>query len=68
MVECLNQAKDYWQVLSHTKLSAIIQPTLQKVGLWNILVFPGFIVDAITGDMMKVPENQRNIDLKLCQK
>jgi hypothetical protein len=29
-------------------------------------VLPGLIVDAITGDMMKVPENQRNVDVKLC--
>jgi len=46
--------------------TVIIQPTFQKVGLWNILVLPGFIIDAITGDMMKVPESQRNIDVKLC--
>lgn len=46
--------------------TVIIDPMFQKVGLWNILVWPGFIIDAITGDMMKVPENQRNIDVKLC--
>lgn len=44
----------------------VIDPTFQKVGLWNILILPGFIIDAITGDMMKVPENQRHIDVKLC--
>lgn len=46
--------------------SVVIQPAFQKVGLWNILVFPGFIIDAITGDMMKVPKDQRNINAKLC--
>lgn len=43
-----------------------INPEFQKVGLLNILILPGFIVDAITGDMMKVPENQRHIDVKTC--
>lgn len=43
-----------------------IKPEFQKVGLLNILILPGFIVDAITGDMMKVPEDQRHIDLKTC--
>lgn len=33
-----------------------IEPEFQKIGLLNILILPGFIVDAITGDMMKVPE------------
>lgn len=43
-----------------------IQPEFQKIGLLNILILPGFIVDAITGDMMKIPENQRSIDMKMC--
>jgi len=48
------------------KQTVTINPEFQKVGLLNILILPGFIVDAITGDMMKVPENQRHIDLKTC--
>ena len=43
-----------------------INPEFQKIGVLNILVLPGFIVDAITGDMMKIPENQRNIYMRLC--
>ncbi len=43
-----------------------IQPEFQKIGLLNILILPGFIVDAITGDMMKIPENQRSINMKVC--
>ena len=46
--------------------TVVVQPTFQRVGLFNIFFAPGFIVDAITGDMMKVPESQRNIDAKLC--
>lgn len=47
--------------------TAVIQPEFQKVGLINILVLPGFIVDAITGDMMKVPDNQKTLNLSLCR-
>lgn len=43
-----------------------IKPEFQKIGLLNILILPGFIVDAITGDMMKIPENQRTISMKTC--
>lgn len=46
--------------------TTVIEPEFQKIGLLNILIFPGFIVDAITGDMMKVPDNQKTLDLKLC--
>lgn len=48
------------------KKTVTIQPEFQKIGLLNILVLPGFIVDAITGDMMKVPEDQRHIEVKTC--
>jgi len=48
------------------KKTVTIQPEFQKVGLLNILILPGFIVDAITGDMMKVPENQRHITVQTC--
>ena len=43
-----------------------IKPEFQKIGLLNILILPGFIVDAITGDMMKIPENQRTINMQMC--
>lgn len=46
--------------------TTVIEPEFQKIGLLNILIFPGFIVDAITGDMMKVPDHQKTLDLTLC--
>lgn len=48
------------------KKTVTIDPEFQKIGFLNILVFPGFIVDAITGDMMKVPEHQRHISVDAC--
>ena len=44
-----------------------IDPEFQNVGLWNILFWPGFVIDAVTGDMMKIPENQRAFNANLCQ-
>ncbi len=44
-----------------------IDPEFQNVGFWNILLWPGFVVDAATGDMMKIPENQRVFNVNLCQ-
>jgi hypothetical protein len=45
----------------------IIEPEFQKVGWWNVLVLPGFVVDAVTGDMMKIPEAQHTFNVRLCQ-
>ena len=46
----------------------IIEPEFQKVGWWNVLVLPGFVVDAVTGDMMKIPEAQHTFNVHLCQR
>lgn len=43
-----------------------VHPEFQKVGFLNILVLPGFVVDAITGDMMRVPEDERKFDAQAC--
>lgn len=43
-----------------------VQPEFQPIGLLNILVLPGFIVDAVTGDMMMIPKDQRNVILESC--
>jgi hypothetical protein len=43
-----------------------IQPEFQPIGLLNILVFPGFVVDAVTGDMMMIPKDQRNLNIESC--
>ena len=48
------------------KQTVTINPEFQPIGLLNILVFPGFIVDAVTGDMMKIPDDQRNLYLDSC--
>ena len=48
------------------KKTVTIKPEFQKIGLLNILILPGFIVDAITGDMMKIPEDQRHITVQTC--
>ena len=46
--------------------TVIVSPEFQNIGILNILFLPAFIVDAVTGNMMKIPENQRNINMKLC--
>lgn len=38
-----------------------INSKFQPVGLWNILFWPGFIVDAISGDMMKIAPNDKSV-------
>ncbi|OAI49585.1 hypothetical protein AYO45_02195 [Gammaproteobacteria bacterium SCGC AG-212-F23] len=42
-----------------------VMTAFQPVGLWNILFWPGFIVDAISGDMMKIKPESRNIHVDL---
>ena len=41
-----------------------IPTTFQKVGWWNILFWPGFIVDAISGDSMKLASTTMTINMK----
>ncbi len=44
-----------------------VQTSFQAVGLLNLFVFwPGFIIDAVTGDMMKVTTT--NIHVPLAKK
>ncbi len=59
--------KKYKKLLIFTDKTVTINPECQKIGVLNIFVLPGFIVDAIIGDMMKIPEAQRNIDMRLCE-
>lgn len=42
-----------------------ITPAFQPVGFLNILFWPGFIVDAATGNMMKIPNDAKNITFTL---
>lgn len=44
--------------------SEAVETSFQWVGLWNILFWPGFIVDALTGDMMKVTNTSINAKLQ----
>lgn len=43
-----------------------VTPEFQMIGILNVLFLPAFVVDAATGNMFKVPENQHNINIKLC--
>jgi len=43
-----------------------ITPEFQMIGILNVLFLPAFIVDAATGNMFKIPDNQHNINMKLC--
>lgn len=54
------------QKLGCSSKTVTVYPEFQTVGILNILFPPAFIVDAVTGNMMKVPNNQRNINMKLC--
>ena len=49
-----------------TSKTVTISPEFQTIGILNIFFPPAFIVDAVTGNMMKIPNNQRKIDMKLC--
>lgn len=42
-----------------------VNTNFQMIGLLNILFWPGFVIDAISGDMMKISPESRNIDVKL---
>lgn len=42
-----------------------VDTVFQPVGWWNILFWPGFIVDAISGDMRKVNPDQHVINVQL---
>lgn len=43
-----------------------VTPEFQMIGILNVLFLPAFIVDAATGNMFKIPDNQHNINMKLC--
>lgn len=43
----------------------MINGKFQPVGVLNIFIWPGFIVDAISGDMMRIPEANRNVTVNL---
>lgn len=42
-----------------------VNTKFQPVGILNIFFWPGFIVDALSGDMMKVAPESRNITATL---
>ena len=40
-----------------------IQTSFQNIGILNIFFWPGFIIDAVTGDMMKITNTSMNFTL-----
>jgi len=42
----------------------MVDSSFQPVGVLNILFWPGFIVDAVTGDMMKVSNPDMHFNLQ----
>lgn len=45
--------------------SALVNSKFQLVGLWNILFWPGFLIDAATGDTVKIDPENLNIKVDL---
>lgn len=43
----------------------IVETSFQNVGYWNIIVFPGFFFDAVTGCMFQVKQGDYNLTLEL---
>ena len=44
---------------------AQVNTSFQPIGILNILFWPGFIVDALTGDMMKISPESRAVSVPL---
>lgn len=42
-----------------------ISQSFQFLGILNILFWPGFIMDALTSDMMKISPELHNLDINL---
>lgn len=49
-------------------VSRNVETQFQMIGLLNILFWPGFIIDAITGDMMKITTTDMNIKMTKASK
>jgi hypothetical protein len=49
--------------VDHNKRIVPLKRTFDQVGLLNILFFPGFIVDAVSGAMMKYEPEVVSVDL-----
>lgn len=45
----------------------MIDGKFQPVGILNIFFGAGFIVDAISGDMMRIPEADKNVSVNLAK-
>lgn len=45
--------------------STMINSKFQPVGLWNILFWPGFLIDAAAGNTVKIDPQHLNVDLTL---
>lgn len=65
-VQLASISNNYLQISKkgYQTTSVQIDTTFQKVGLWNILFWPGFIVDAVSGDMMKISNTDMTVQLQ----
>lgn len=55
------------QTPGYQPASMTINSTFQSVGWWNVLFPPGFLVDAITGDMKTIPCDSRILNVRMKQ-
>lgn len=49
----------------YAEQTAIVGNKFQPVGILNIFFWPGFVIDAISGDMMKVAPEARSVHVDL---
>lgn len=47
--------------------TAQVNTAFQPIGILNIFFWPGFVIDAISGNMMKITPESRNIDIHLAK-
>jgi hypothetical protein len=45
--------------------ATVINTKFQPCGLWNLLFWPGFLIDAATGDTVKIDPSQLNVVMDL---
>jgi len=52
----------------YAEQTATVSTAFQPVGALNIFFWPGFVIDAISGDMMKIRPESRSISVNLAKK
>jgi hypothetical protein len=51
----------------YVEQSAVVNTTFQPVGILNIFFWPGFVIDAISGDMLKIRPESRVVNADLAK-